>query len=71
MGVLPKFPITLEGKTVYIDLMGVIGSLYFNLLLRRDYVYDMGALVSSLFHVILSPHEGRIVSIDHLPFIGH
>ena len=33
LGILPKFPITLGGKTVYIDVMVVQGPLYFNLLL--------------------------------------
>ena len=41
LGILPKFSITLEGKTVYIDLMVVRGPLDFNLLLGRDYVYAM------------------------------
>lgn len=48
-GVLPNFPITLGGKNVYIDMMVFIGPLDFNLLLGRDYVYVIGALVSSLF----------------------
>lgn len=46
LGFLPKFPITLGGKTVYIDVMVVQGPLDFNLLLGRNYVYVMGALVS-------------------------
>ena len=33
LGILPKFPITLEGKTIYIDLMVVQGPLDFNFLL--------------------------------------
>lgn len=41
----------------------------FNLLLGCDYVYDMGALISSLFCVMF-PHEGRIVTVDHLSFVG-
>jgi len=69
--ILPKFPITLGGKTIYIDVMIVQGPLYFNFLLGRDYVYVMGALVSLLFCVICFPHEGRIVTIDQLLFIGH
>jgi hypothetical protein len=42
----------------------------FSLLLGQDYVYDMKALVSTLFHVISFPHDGRIVTIDQLSFIG-
>lgn len=49
LGILPKLPITLGGKIVYIDMMVVQGPLDFNLLLGRDYVIVMGALISSLF----------------------
>ena len=68
--ILPKLPITLGGKIVYIDMMVVPSPLDFNLLLGRDYAYAIGALVSSLFCVICFPHEGRIVTIDQLSFIG-
>ena len=30
----------------------------------------MGALVSSLFHVVCFPHEGWMVTIDQLSFFG-
>ncbi len=70
LGILPKFPITLGGKTVYIDVV-IQGALDFNLLLGRDYIYVMGALVSSLFCVVSFPHDGRIVTIDQLSFFGH
>ena len=68
LGTLPKFPITLGGKTVYIDVSVTQGSSEFNLLLGRDYIYAMGALVSSLFRVVCFPHNGRIVTIDQLEF---
>jgi len=71
LGVLPKFSITLEGKTIYIDVMVVQGPLDFNLLLGHDYVYVMGALISSLFCVVCFLHEKRIVIIDQSSFIGH
>lgn len=69
LGILPKFPITLGGKTVYIDISVTQGASKFNLLLGREYVYAMGALVSSLFHVIRFPHNGRIMIVDQLSFI--
>ena len=69
LGILPKFPITLGGKTVYIDVSVTQGALDFSLLLGRDYVYAMGALVSSLFRVICFPHDGRMVTMDQLSFI--
>ena len=34
------------------------------------YVYDMGAIVSTLFRVIFFQHEGRIVTLDQLSFPG-
>ena len=70
LGILPRLPVTLGGKTVHMDVMVVPGPLDFNLLLGRDYTYAMGALVSSLFRVACFPHEGRIVTIDQLSFFG-
>ena len=55
LGTLPYFPITLGGKTVYIDVMVVQGPLDFNLLLGRDYVYSMKAVVSTLLRVMHFP----------------
>jgi hypothetical protein len=70
LGILPQFPVTLGGKTVFIDVMVVRDPLDFSLLLGRDYVYAMKAIVSTLFRVISFPHNGRIVTIDQLSFIG-
>jgi hypothetical protein len=66
LGILPQFPVTLGGKTVFIDVMVVRDPLDFSLLLGRDYVYAMKAIVSTLFRVISFPHDGRIVTIDQL-----
>jgi hypothetical protein len=52
LGILPQFPVTLGGKTVFIDVMVVRDPLDFSLLLGRDYVYAMKAIVSTLFRVI-------------------
>jgi hypothetical protein len=69
LGFLPQFPVTLGGKTVFIDVMVVQDSLDFSLLLGRDYVYAMKAIVSTLFRVISFPHDGRVVTVDQLSFI--
>jgi len=71
LGILPKFLVTLGGKTIYIDIMVVQGALDFSLILGHDYIYAMGALVSSLFHVVCFPHNGRMVIIDQLSFFSH
>ena len=68
--VLPKFPITFGGKTVYIGILVTQVVLDFSLLLGRDYVYAMGALISSLFRVVCFPHDGRIVTIDQVSFVS-
>ena len=71
MGILPNVPITLKGKTVQMNVMVVQGPLDYNLLLGRDYIYCMGAIVSSLFRVMCFPHEGRVVRlVDQLSFPG-
>jgi hypothetical protein len=69
LGTLPQFPVTLGGKVVFIDVMVVQDPLDFSLLLGRDYVYGMKAIVSTLFRVISFPHDGRIVTVDQLSFI--
>jgi hypothetical protein len=70
LGTLPQFPVTLGGNTVFIDVMVVQDPLDFSLLLGRDYVYAMKAIMSTLFRVIYFPHDGRIVTIDQLSFFG-
>ena len=49
--------------------MVVRGPLDFNLLLGRDYVYSMKAVVSTLFRVFHFPHDGNIVTIYQLSFV--
>jgi hypothetical protein len=70
LGTLPHFPVTLGGKNVFIDVMVVQDPLDFALLLERDYVYAMKAIVSTLFRVISFPNDGRIVTIDQLSLFG-
>jgi hypothetical protein len=69
LGTLPQFPVTLGGKTIFIDVMVVQDPLDFSLLLGRDYVYAMKPIVSNLFRVISFPHNGRVVTVDQLSFI--
>jgi len=70
LGILPQLPITLGGKTVFLDVMVTQNALGNNFLLGRDYIYAMGAIVSSLFRVICFPHNGRIATIDQLSFFS-
>jgi hypothetical protein len=43
----------------------------YNLLLGRSWKYAMHAVVSTVFWVLLFPHEGRIVTIDQFSFSRH
>lgn len=47
-GILPKLPITLGRKIIYLNVMVVPGPLDYNLLLMCDYVYNMEAIVPKL-----------------------
>jgi len=69
LGILPQLPITLGGKIVCMNVMVVQGPLDFNILLGRDYVYAMKAVVSTLFRVMHFPHDGNIVTVNHLSFV--
>jgi hypothetical protein len=71
MGVLPQLPIMLGGNTFLFNLLVVSGPLDFNLLLGSDYVYTINVMVYTLVRVMHFPHNGSIVTIDHLSFYNH
>jgi hypothetical protein len=63
-GIIPSFPVQLGGKTVCVEVEVVDAPIDYNLLLGRSWTYAMQAVVATIFHVLLFPHEGRIVTID-------
>jgi hypothetical protein len=63
-GMIPSFPMQLGGKTVCIEFEVVNAPLDYNLLLGRSWTYAMHAVVSTVFRLLLFPHEVRIVTID-------
>ena len=67
-GILPHVPITLAGKTVLIDIEVVNAQLDYNLLLGRSYMYAMRAIASTVFHLMMLPHKGKIVMVDQLTY---
>lgn len=69
LGILPKLPITMEGKIVCIDLMVFQGQLDFDFILLKDYVYVMKVVISNLVHMMSFPHNGNIVTVDQLSYI--
>jgi hypothetical protein len=67
-GIILSFPVQLGGMTMCVEVEVVNASLEYNLLLGRSWTYAMQAVFTKVFRVLLFPHEGRIVSIDHLSF---
>jgi hypothetical protein len=49
LGILPQLHISLGGKTILVDVIVVQGSLDFNMILMRDYLYAKNIVVSTLF----------------------
>jgi len=71
LGILLNLPITLRRKTIHLNMMVVQGPLDYNILLGHDYIYSIGAIVSSLFRVMCFPYEGKLVQlVDQLSFPG-
>jgi hypothetical protein len=52
LGILPYLPITLGGKTIYIDVMIFLDPLDFNFLLGKDNVFAVKVVMSKLFRVM-------------------
>jgi hypothetical protein len=67
-GIIISFPIELGGNTISVEVEVVDAPLEYNLLLRNTWFYKMTVVVSSLSRVLLSPHQGNIITIDQLAF---
>jgi hypothetical protein len=53
---------------VCVEVEVVDAYLNYNLLLGRSLTYAMQAVFTTVFQVFLFPHEGQILTIDHLSF---
>jgi hypothetical protein len=51
-----------------VDVEVVDAPLDYNLLLGHNWTYCMTFVVSSIFHTLCFPHEGKIVTIDQFSF---
>jgi hypothetical protein len=69
-GVLPSLSVTLEGKTVQVEVEIFDAPLDYNLLLGRSWIDSMCVVVSTLFHVVRFPHQGKVVTVDQLAFFN-
>ena len=63
-GILPSLEVQLGGKTVMIKVEVVDAPLDYNLLLGHNWIYNMTAVVASLFRFICFPFEGRNVTVN-------
>ena len=72
LGVLASLPITLQGKTVNVEVEVFDAKLNYSLLLDldRSWTHAMLCVLSTLFGVLKFPHEGKIVTIDQLSFFN-
>jgi hypothetical protein len=68
--VLSLFPITLEGKTVQVEVEVFDAPLDYNLLLGHSWIDSMHVVMSTLFRVVCFPHQGKVVTIDQLSFFN-
>jgi hypothetical protein len=68
--VLSSLPVTLEGKTVQVEVEVFDAPLDYNLLLGRSWIDSMRPVVSTLFRVVHFPHQGKVVTIDQLAFFN-
>ena len=56
------------GKTISVDVEVVDAPLDYNLLLRRSWFYAMNLISLSMFQCVQIPHQGKILTIDHLDY---
>jgi hypothetical protein len=69
-GILPSLPIMLEGKSVNVEVEVCDAPLNYSLLLGHSWIDSMRVVVSTLFHVVRFPHQGKVVTVDQLVFFN-
>jgi len=67
-GIITALLIELGGKIVFVYVEVVDTPLEYNLLLENNWFYDITIVVSSFISVLCFPHQGKIITIDHIPF---
>jgi hypothetical protein len=65
-GLFQNIPVELGGKTILIDIEFIDAPLDQNILLSRSYMYAMKVMVSFVFHTMMFPHNGKIVTINQV-----
>jgi hypothetical protein len=65
-GLLQNVPVELEGNTILIDIEVINAPLNYNILFGRSYMYAMKTVASSIFRMMMFPHNGKIIAIDQV-----
>jgi hypothetical protein len=65
-GLFQNVPVELGGKTILIDIEFIDAPLDYNILFGCSYMYTMKVVASSVFHTMMSPHNGKIITIDQV-----
>lgn len=53
---------------VNIDIEVLDSQLEYNILLSWSYIYAMSAIASSVFQIMIFPHEDGIITVDKLTY---
>ena len=64
IGLFCNCPITLVGKTIFVDVEVIDAPLDYNILLGHSYTYVMSTVPSAVHRKMLFSHNGKIVTID-------
>jgi hypothetical protein len=65
-GLFQNVPIELGGKTILIDIEVIDTPLDYNILFRHSYMYTMKEVASSVFRMMMFPHNRKIITIDQV-----
>jgi hypothetical protein len=67
---IPSLSITLEGKSLNVEVEVFDAPLYYNLLLGRSWFDSMREVVSTIFYVSHFPHQGKVLIVNQLAFFN-
>ena len=67
-GILLHVPITLARKIVLIEIEVVNAQLDYNLVMGRSYMYSMRFIASTVFRLMMFPHDRKIVMVNQLTY---
>jgi hypothetical protein len=65
-GLFQNVHVELRGKTILIDIEVIDAPLDYNILFGHRYMYAMKAMASSMFLMMMFPHNGKIITINQV-----